>query len=369
MEQGLELVSFEFENKIVLLRICKDQKERLEGFSVKIKNNKTDSLRSIHSGLLKNKIPILEGERISIGPFNMLFRINREEFVKENTKFFFFDKLQGNPFYEAIFKSVLSIVVKEEKKETYFDAFFLKNKTNQFLYSETFKKLFNELVEEKENKESKESKEEEEIKIHSYFEQENVKALFEIDVPIKNRSKWLNAKQKREIVLSSQNIDRETKKNLIEDIEDIFEELEQVQRYKIKTLEQFNMFYLHAGEGLFKSELYWTFFLKIIYILTFFKNSTLKQLAVLNEENLQEFAKGVPQPWQSFLYQNSVQLREEIKKIQKRNKKKALKNDFLLSTPNALYRAVNRDLSNTLALYDNQESFSITTRAFERGGG
>jgi hypothetical protein len=366
MDQGLELVSFVLENKIVLLRICKDQKERLEGFSVKLKNNKTDSLRSIHSGLLKNKIPILEGKMISIGPFNMLFRINREEFVKENTKFFFFEKLQANPFYENIFKSVLSIVVKEEEEETYFDAFFITNKTNQFLYSENFKKLFNELVEEKE---SKESKEQEEIRIHSYFEQELVKSLFEIDVPTKNRSKWLNAKQKREIVLSSQNIDLETKKNLVEDIEDIFEELEQVQRYKIKTLEQFNMFYLHAGEGLFKSELYWTFFLKIIYILTFFKKYTLKQLSVLNEENLQEFAKGIPQPWEAFLYQNAIQLREEIKKIQKRNKKKALKKDFLLSTANALYRAVNRDLTNTLALYDDQESFSITTRAFERRGG
>jgi hypothetical protein len=357
--EGLELIAFDLANKKVILRLCEN---KLEGFSVKIKNIKTDTLRSVHSGLLKNPRQIFEGEIVQIGPFEMNFRKNREDFVKANIKAFCFEELQGNEFYENTFKSILEIEVKEE---TYFDAFFLLNKTNQFFYQESFKNLFNQLLLKQAHQTKEVIKEEQ---IEAYFQQENVKTLFELDLPILERSQWVNAKQKRQIILASKTIDMETKKELLEDIEDIFEELENLPRYIIATLEQFEMFYLYAGESLSKSEFYWKFYLKITYILLFFKNSSLKELASLNEKNLAEFAKGVPQPWQAFLYENAIELRREIQKIQKRNSKKALKKDFLLSTKNAYYRAINRDLSNSLELFGDSENFSITARSFQRRG-
>jgi hypothetical protein len=115
-----------------------------------------------------------------------------------------------------------------------------------------------------------------------------------------------------------------------------------------------------------RNKTYWTALLKITYTLLFFEKMTLKQISYLKFDQIHFFVDRLEDPWKTFFKENLEILSFEIKLLKKSNPKKYREKDtLLLSTYNALYRAVNRDLKYFLGLLKLDDQFSITAKSFQ----
>lgn len=218
------------------------------------------------------------------------------------------------------------------------------------------------------------SLEQKEFSFEEIMSSEETQDLFRKS-PNRRVREWLDVKQSWLLLKeSNQPLSPKLKSLMVSNInyllEAIRDQKESLPLLIIRDIEMFKLIYASTGSSLEKSKQYWVCFLRITYILLFFHKMTLKEIQNLTFDQIKTFLateENFPMPWKEFLYDNISSLQCEIRELKKRNPKKfGNKDTLLISTPNAHYRSMNRDLKNSLNLLELNDSFSITPRSFLR---